>query len=328
LLPLFALVAFCNPAQADWSPDLFVFATQEQGAALLGTSDDYSAHLTPLDRAMRLRTDGAVSEEEFLSHAAKSAVGWDDAEQKALRSDITKIVGTLNALHVPAPKDVLLIKTDGKEEGDAGYTRSDAIMLPQILVNGSKDDLLWLLAHELFHVVSRQNPALREQLYATIGFNKVEPFALPADITARLVTNPDAFTNDHFVQVTVDDEDVCATPLLMFTTDKYDMLKGGPFFNYMQVRFVVSRHIAARKDGVPEDLRLVTKNRIYGFLQKVGENTGYLIHPEEILADNFALMVTGLQRPLTPEIIEKMRAAFAHAADPAAPAPDAPMPCP
>ena len=328
LLPALALVAFCNAAHAEWSPDVFVFATQAQSAAFLGTRDDYVAHLTPLDRAMRLRTDEAVSESAFLDHASKSALDWTEADKASLQTHITKIIATLNTLHVPVPKEVLLIKTNGTEEGHASYTRGDAIVLPEVIVDGTEDGLLWILAHELFHVVSRQNPALREQLYAAIGFNKVDPFVLPADVAQRLISNPDVAANDHFVRVTVDDEDVCAVPLLTFRGDKYDLLQGGEFFDYMQVRFLVSRHIADRKDGMPEDLRVVPRNRVYGFQRQVGENTGYTIDPEEIVAENFALLVTGLKRALSPVIQDRIRAVFAHAADPAAPLPDAPAPCP
>ena len=39
-----------------------------------------------------------------------------------------------------------------------------------------------------------------------------------------------------------------------------------------------------------------------GFYEKVGKNTQYIIHPEEILADNFALVISGETEFATPEI--------------------------
>jgi hypothetical protein len=38
----------------------------------------------------------------------------------------------------------------------------------------------------------------------------------------------------------------------------------------------------------------------------VGRNTDYIIHPEEILADNFALLMSGASGAPSPEIIKKL----------------------
>jgi hypothetical protein len=47
---------------------------------------------------------------------------------------------------------------------------------------------------------------------------------------------------------------------------------------------------AVEQNGAPVLLEL---SRAEDFVAQVGKNTGYVIHPEEILAENFALMVTG-----------------------------------
>ncbi len=316
-------------AEAEWTEATFVFATAEEAAAALGAADAYTAEMTPLDRAMRLKTDRAVSSGDYRRFAAAAARDWTGGERAALHADIAELIPALTALRVPAPPRILLIKTSGAEEGHAAYTRGDAVMIPEVMADGTKEDLQWVLAHEVFHVVSRQNPALREPLYAAIGFVKVDPFPLPTDIAALTVTNPDAQGNDHLVRVTVDDEEVCGTPILMFTSDRYDPQQGGDFFDYMKDRFLVSRRIADRKDGAPVDLRVVASNRVVGLERRAGENTVYNIHPEEILAENFALLATKLRNPLTPEVLDRIRAAFAHAANPAAnPAPESPPPCP
>ena len=314
---------------AGWSPQTFVFASRVDGAALLETPDTYTDQMTALDRAARLKTDRAVSEAEFLHFAADAVRPWTAEERATLQQVIAKVAAALNGLHVPAPPRITLIKTSGKEEGEAAYTRGTAIVLPELIDRDAADTLQWLLAHETFHVVSRLNPALREQLYAAIGFVKVEPFPLPAEIAARIVSNPDGLDYDHFVRVTVDDEPVCAAPVLMFKADRYDTTEGGAFFGQARNPFLVSRHIALRTDGVPNDLRVVPKNRIFGLHYRIGENTSYTLHPDEILAENFALLATGLKKPLSPRIIEKIRAVFARNADPGAtPAPEAPPPCP
>jgi hypothetical protein len=44
-----------------------------------------------------------------------------------------------------------------------------------------------------------------------------------------------------------------------------------------------------------------------GLYEQVGRNTGYLIHPEEILADNFAVLFQKPPKIASPEIIERIR---------------------
>ena len=51
---------------------------------------------------------------------------------------------------------------------------------------------------------------------------------------------------------------------------------------------------------------------VSGFTEQVGRNTDYIIHPEEILADNFALLVLNEHDVASPEILQKMREALAR----------------
>jgi hypothetical protein len=51
---------------------------------------------------------------------------------------------------------------------------------------------------------------------------------------------------------------------------------------------------------------LVGLQQVSGFFEQVGRNTEYLIHPEEILADNFALLFSRDRNAPSPDIIKKM----------------------
>jgi hypothetical protein len=53
--------------------------------------------------------------------------------------------------------------------------------------------------------------------------------------------------------------------------------------------------------------KLVGMPGISGFMEQVGRNTQYIIHPEEILADNFAMLVLGEPNVPSPEVLQKMR---------------------
>jgi hypothetical protein len=43
------------------------------------------------------------------------------------------------------------------------------------------------------------------------------------------------------------------------------------------------------------------------FQEKIGRNTTYIIHPEEILADNFVHLVRQREKLATPRIVEELQ---------------------
>src|SRR5258706_165708 len=75
-------------------------------------------------------------------------------------------------------------------------------------------DLDKLFLHELFHVLSNQNPELRKTLYAIIGFKPSPGVAFPKSLRDRKITNPDAPTIDYHIDVTIDGELKAAAPIL------------------------------------------------------------------------------------------------------------------
>lgn len=53
---------------------------------------------------------------------------------------------------------------------------------------------------------------------------------------------------------------------------------------------------------------LLDVRQVRGFYEQVGRNTNYIIHPEEILADNFSLLLLGKTKVRSPEIQQKIAA--------------------
>lgn len=88
------------------------------------------------------------------------------------------------------------------------------------------------------------------------------------------------------------------------------MRKGGEFFNYLEFRLLLVKR-ANDSDAVTplydgQQPKLIAIKQASGFHEQVGKNTRYIIHPEEILADNFVLLVLGKRNIPSPEIVEKM----------------------
>jgi hypothetical protein len=210
------------------------------------------------------------------------------------------------------PETITLIRTDGNEEPGSAYTRGTAIIFhPGSLAAGARLD--GLLAHELFHVISRRDRKLRDRLYAIIGFSYCGEVAFPGSLAARKITNPDAPANQHSITLEIGGAARPALPILVANRD-FDPARTEGLMGYLMLQFLVIEKdrgswVAARKeDGAPV---VVSPLRAKDFKEQIGDNTGYIIHPEEILADNFRHLVLETESLPNPEIIEKMRAVFA-----------------
>ncbi|RPI58625.1 MAG: hypothetical protein EHM50_10365, partial [Lysobacterales bacterium] len=106
-------------------------ASIEQARAALGTSDVFVARLSPFDRAARLKSGGEVSEDEYLAFARAAGREWSNDERVRLTAAFAAIEPKLAELLPELDGPILLVKTSGEEEGGAGYTRANAVMLPQ-----------------------------------------------------------------------------------------------------------------------------------------------------------------------------------------------------
>jgi hypothetical protein len=287
------------------------FATQIEGKQILTAKDDFVQRLSPFDRSARMKTDKAVSEAEFLQFVGRNVTDWTTEEMQTVQAAIEAIAPLLRDLRFSWPPTVQLIKTTGTEEGNAAYTRATAIVLPKGELGKGQDHLNRLISHELFHILSRQNPELREKLYAIIGFTKCNEIKLPPALERRKITNPDAPRNDHFIRVQIEGQESLAVPILLSSAETYDVKRGGEFFEYLQLQFLVVEKDRGSGNFQPAPAgaspKLVGAQQISGFMEQVGKNTDYIIHPEEILAENFALLLLHEANAASPEILQKMR---------------------
>jgi hypothetical protein len=296
------------------------FATQSEGRQILTTKDEFIQRLSPFDRSARMKTEKAVSEDEVLAFIGRNVAEWTKDETQTVQAAIEPLQPLLRDLRLSLPPTVQLIKTTGEEEGNAAYTRATAIVLPKSELSKSQKDLQKLICHELFHILSRQNPELREKLYGIIGFTKCNEIKLPPELERRKITNPDAPRNDHFIRLQIDGHESLAVPILLSSVETYDVKRGGEFFEYLQFQFLVvekssgSQNFKAVSEG--SSPKLVGMEHVSGFMEQVGRNTDYIIHPEEILADNFALLVLDEHNVASPEILQKMKEILMQKATP------------
>ncbi len=288
----------------------FVFATVEEGRNILTAKDSFIEQLSPFDRSCRMRTDRDVPEKEFLDFVAQNVRSWEKEEEDRIRSIITTIQPKIDRFAPMLPRTIYLIKTTGNEEGGVAYTRGNAVIFPEKLIGGGVLELYKLFSHELFHVITRRNTKLRDELYGVIGFKKCPLFEFPKTLKPRKITNPDAPMNDHCISVKAGKQKLWVVPVLYSNVERYSKVHGEEFFDYLQVAF-----LAVARDNGPgrkptllksKEPQLYSEEKLGGFYEQIGKNTDYTIHPEEILADNFSYLFFGITELQSPEIIEKM----------------------
>lgn len=288
-----------------------VFATAEEGAKHLTARDDFVARMSPFDRAVRMKTAGEATEEDYLKFVGQSVLAWSDDEKQRLEAAVARVGGKLAEFDLPFPETIALVKTSGAEEGDAFYTRGSAIVFPQAELADGKTPADQVICHELFHVLSRANPELRDAAYNVIGYEPCDEVAFPAELRPRKITNPDAPRNDHCIRIHVDQQPYWAIPVLYSRAEKYNPQLRGGLFSYLQFKLLlVARDDATGAVAPLEDEngpRLVEPNEASGFYDQIGMNTPYVIHPEETLADNFALLALGETKVKSPGVVAKLK---------------------
>lgn len=298
-----------KPAEFQLTDETVVrFATREEGIALLTAEDEFSRQLTTFDLQVRLKTTGDVSLDAWRKSVAEAVLDWSDDERQQVTAALTAIKPKLAKFRLPLPREVLLIHTSGKEESDAAYTRANAIALPTVVVNRSQRQLESLLIHELFHILSRHDRDVRRELYRVVGFELVPPIELPPSLQERKITNPDAPGIDSVIRLSVNGEDITAAPIIYATPAKFDPKLATSLFKYLTVRLLVLE----MNDGklVPKMMGqqpvVLDPRKVNAFYEKIGRNTNYIMHPDEILADNFIYLVEQRADLKTPRVVDGM----------------------
>lgn len=296
-------VALAGPARAQGDGyngiggTVVRFATVAQGRAVLGADDEWVAATSDFQRAATMGVTPPVTRARFLAFTVDTVRPWSAPQEARWRKALDEIAPKFAALRVPLPAEVWLVNTDGRDAANAPYTRANAVMLPMSTLQGGAGDMpsdAFLMAHELFHVVSRHSPALATKLYAAIGYEPVAPLQWPAAWLPARIANPDAPHDRHAMRVSIAGRSAQVMPMLM--ASRTDLKPGESFFSVMDVRLLEVTTSASGptlpvlRDGQPV---WHAPGAVPDFMKNLGGNTGYIIHPEETMADNFAVLASG-----------------------------------
>src|SRR5690606_36931551 len=262
-----------------------IFVTQQEAAKLLGTSDEYSQSLSKYDIASRTYNPDNDQEQQYLEFAADQAQEWQENEIAVMRIKISQVKEKIESLglNLAFPDEIKLVKSTLDEEGKVvSYTRMNYIVFKGDVTED-------FIIHELFHILTRFNPDKRDELYQTINFQKSNRISYPDAIKDNVVTNPDAPFLEHTIQLTIDGQQKEAV-FILYTEDDYT---SGSFFDQMQQKLMLVEGPANNKKPilVNNEPILLDFSAATDLKEKISRNTYYTLHPEEILADHFIILV-------------------------------------
>ena len=180
-----------NQSSSNSTSDSIVptFLKQEEAALLLQKKDEHIRRWSSFDLASH--TVGIEGGKQgYLQFAGAQTRNWNDEETALLQKSSQSINQIIREkeLKLPFPEEVRLIKSTIKEEGGAGgYTRDTYIVLIDRLLE-HPEYVTKLLAHEAFHVLTRNNPDFRKKMYSIIGFNILpKEIEFPEELKERFI---------------------------------------------------------------------------------------------------------------------------------------------
>ena len=293
------------------------FSNIEQGRAVLGADDEWLPRTSELQRATLMGRDPPAGIEPFRAWQAEAVQAWTPAARARWQHALEVIAPALDRLQLPWPPEVLLVQTSGRESADQPHTRANAVVLPaQFEQQGFSD--AEVLAHELWHVLSRRNPELATKLYALIGYEPVADLQWPPLWLPLRIVNQDAPFDRHAMRLSLQGRSVTVMPVLLAAPES-ERAPGQSLLNLMAPRLLEVQPgegsrptIASLDKGEPiwHDIEATPE-----FLERLGGNTDYTLHPDETIADNFMFLVSG-RAAKNPELLKRIEAVLREAHKP------------
>ena len=291
-----------------------VFLNKKDASFVLMDDDEFYSSLSPFDRASRY-----IGSEDAKTYYGQQTLDWEEWMVDQIKHIFEAIDNKMEGYHINFPDEVQMILTTGKEEGLAAYCRKNAIILTEEKVNWPYRDLEYLINHELFHIYSYHNPDKQWELYEFLGFHRCPRISYYPEEIKHYITNPDTFRRDCYIQLNgkkympiiyspkefgspLDDDDRAdwrgpRKELLTF----FDYIT----FGLIEIEVKDDKTIPILKNN---KLTIYDEKSLPEYLEKVGRNTDYFVHPEETLADNFRIMINHWDnRVKDTKILVKMR---------------------
>lgn len=283
---------------------------QDEAIKYYLSNDEYFNNYSEYD--IQYRTQNKAGTIETLKeYGANQMRDFSDKEKEAINLAMDELETILKekGYHLPNIDEIVFIKSTQKEEGGSvAYTHGTQIYMSNILplyLTSHKDNHqkgLSILAHEIFHSLTRNNSDFRKDMYSLINFNVVDnDFEIPSEIKRITISNPDVEHHDAYATFTINNKKRDCY-MLNICTKSFEK-EGDQYTSYFKIIL-----IPVNKEIDDKDYYFVEESQDYWNI--FGENTKYIADPEECLADNFGYaLVYGLDGTMKykkPEIIREM----------------------
>ena len=261
------------------------FASKEEGQQLIKNSSYYN-RLTQMDIDWRAKKQNA-SLAELIAMAQNNVLDFTEADKDLVIQAFKFIESRLDKFdsQLPLPPEIIFVNTTMEDEGSAGaYTSGNMIVLNQSCI--VYPYIEELIAHELFHCITRHSPEFRQKMYSLIGFTVMDhDIEFPERTKRRLMANPDVEHIDNYAEFTIDGVKRKCALVAYFAKSWAEASKlEGPlatfFNNYHTVLLPLDELDHPYSHSAASD-----------FWDKLGRNTTYVSAPEECLAVNFSYAI-------------------------------------
>ena len=239
---------------------------------------------------------------EYKSYLKKDVMDFSKSEKAFVQKIFKQAFELCNKVSTDIfPKKIKLIKSSGSHYGmGAYYTREDCIIIPKDAFIFENDEaFLSTMLHEISHIYTRYNPEKRKALYRLIGFKN---FGTPSNLLMKealrekILVNPDGVNYAYTIDLEEPDgRTTTAIPIVFSKATEYSIEKP-TFFDYIDFSLfkLKIQHGASVLSDADGNSTLNMAN-VPDFFRQITDNTGYIIHPDEIIADNFVFVMLSQQ---------------------------------
>lgn len=271
---------------------------------LIDKYDHFFERVTPAEMSIQMKRplNGSqpVNLTAFKQYLQSDMTSFSAKESQWVAEVMKKVYETAAAVNPDIfPDSLLLIKTKGNHYGDGVYyTRGNCIIIPaDIFKRSDKAAFTATMYHELFHVYSRLHPEKRRQLYELIGFKYIgyDNLEIPAPLRDQVLFNPDGVDFGQKITIKISEtETIDAIPVIYADNNGFTPEKK-TFFSYLEFNLFKINALPNEKwkvetqaDGLSSTLQIP---QLPNFYEQIKDNTTYIIHPDEVLADNFSFIM-------------------------------------
>jgi hypothetical protein len=242
--------------------------------------------------------------EDYQAFLQTEVMNFTEEEEQKVRAVMDQAKAACDALN-PAifPKGVALVKIRTNHYGPSVYyTRENCIMVPENeLRNFNPEAFLSVMLHEIFHVYSRFHPAEREALYGLIHYVPMEEVRIDDPLRSLMFFNPDGVSYHWGIDLEVAGTTHRAIPIISSKSPTFQP-ELPAFFAYLDFGMYSTTRDANGTWVVGESLGNAA---IPALFEKVSQNTQYIIHPDELMADNFMYITYPFAEGEAPEFDEQ-----------------------